>query len=279
MDADAGGHSCGDRIDWLKSRAGGSQSDAAARSQIAREFPSVCGACADSGSGGGENTDGGSNGGSDGAIGNGECTMFVSYNIQYNNAHGLTGPGKSIKTMKADVVGTQETQDKHGLARTSSRTLVEGTDFQNPMYYDPNKMAVVSSGWENIPRDNYASRTYVWATFSVGDKTATLFNTHLPHKHGESGPINAHKVVASQIAEKGKSIGGCQVIMGDMNPHAGDFKGEISRLGYKLVAESRSQLGGYDQIFVSSECGEVSGTGDGPNGGSDHVPVHACVQV
>jgi len=205
--------------------------------------------------------------------------MFVSYNIKYNNAQGVTGPGNSIKEMKADVVGTQETQDKDGLARTSSRTLVDGTDFQNPMYYDPSKISVINSGWEKIPRDKYSSRTFVWATFSVGDKPVTLFNTHLPHKHGESESINAHKLVAEQIAEKGKSIGGCQVIMGDMNPHAGDFKAEISRLGYKLVAESRSVLRGYDQIFVSGECGAVSDTGDGPDGGSDHVPVHACVKI
>jgi len=204
---------------------------------------------------------------------------FVSYNIQYNNAQGLTGPGKAIKHLNADIVGTQETQDKHGLARSSGRTLVEGTDFQNPMYYDSSKVSVISSGWETIPRDNYADRTYTWATFSRGGKTASLFNTHLPHKHGEAGPINAHKMVAEQIARQAQSMDGCKVIMGDMNPHAGDFKGEISKLGYRLVAESRAQLGGYDQILVSSECGTVSNTGDGPNGGSDHVPVYACIHV
>merc|ERR1711904_150617 len=194
--------------------------------------------------------------------------------IQYNNAQGLTGPGNVIKDLNADVVGTQETQDKYGLATASSRTLVEGTDFQNPMYYDPTKLSVSSSGWEDIPNDNYATRTYVWATFSVGARSVSVFNTHLPQKHGEAGSIDAHKQVAEQIAGQARSISGCKVIMGDMNPHAGDFKGEISSLGFNLVAQSTSQLGGYDQIFVSSECGAVSNTGDGPNGGSDHVPVH-----
>merc|ERR1712151_1396331 len=183
------------------------------------------------------------------------------------------------KQLQADIVGTQETQDKHGLARSCGLTLVDGTDFQNPMYYDSGKVSVTTSGWETIPRDNYADRTYTWATFSRGGRSVSLFNTHLPHKHGEAGPINAHKMVAEQIARKAQPMNGCKVIMGDMNPHAGDFKGEISRLGFRLVAESEPNLGGYDQIFVSSECGSVSNTGDGPNGGSDHVPVYACIHI
>jgi hypothetical protein len=230
-----------------------------------------------SGDGGPGSGDGGPDSG-DGGSGN--CLVFVSYNVAYNNQQGVTGPGNAIKQMNADIVGTQETQDKDGLARTSGRALVGGTDFQNPMYYDSNKASVTDSGWEMIPDDDHPGwRTYTWATFSTGGKRVSLFNTHLPHKHGESAHIDAHKQVAETIASKAQTIDGCKVIVGDMNPHAGNFKGEITKLGFKLAAESRSVLPGYDQIWVSSECGAVSNTGDGPIGGSDHVPVHACISV
>lgn len=45
LDTLAGAHTCGDRIDWLKSSAG--RSEAAARNQVAAEFPAECGACGD----------------------------------------------------------------------------------------------------------------------------------------------------------------------------------------------------------------------------------------
>lgn len=41
----AQGHTCGTRIAWLMSPAGGSLSDAAARTRVAAEFPQECGAC------------------------------------------------------------------------------------------------------------------------------------------------------------------------------------------------------------------------------------------
>merc|ERR1712183_251431 len=59
LDADAGGHSCGNRINWLKSPAGGLMSDTDARALVAQEFSSMCGACAaSSGSGSNSTTDG-----------------------------------------------------------------------------------------------------------------------------------------------------------------------------------------------------------------------------
>jgi hypothetical protein len=43
LNADADGHSCGDRVDWLVNSEGMSESAAAA--EVAKEFPSICGGC------------------------------------------------------------------------------------------------------------------------------------------------------------------------------------------------------------------------------------------
>jgi beta-glucanase (GH16 family) len=42
----AGTYTCGSRITWLQSAAGGSKSEQAAKAQVAQEFPAECGACA-----------------------------------------------------------------------------------------------------------------------------------------------------------------------------------------------------------------------------------------
>jgi len=47
LDADADGHSCGDRIQWVAShgRRRGGATNSAARDQVAEEYPSACGGC------------------------------------------------------------------------------------------------------------------------------------------------------------------------------------------------------------------------------------------
>ena len=64
LDTQAGGASCGARIDWLQSGWGGGRSPLDACAQVAREFPTACGACQPVGGSGGS---GGSGGGGSGS--------------------------------------------------------------------------------------------------------------------------------------------------------------------------------------------------------------------
>merc|ERR1719230_520460 len=92
----------------------------------------------------------------------------MSYNTQYTGYPSRVNQyGNKVSDVGAAVVGTQECQDKYALATASGYEVVPGTDFQNPIFYNPSKVSLVqgSGGWMNIPRDRHATRTITWAKF------------------------------------------------------------------------------------------------------------------
>jgi hypothetical protein len=143
------------------------------------------------------------------------------------------GYGRKIASVGPAVVGTQECQDKHALARISGYANVPDTDFQNPIFYNPAIVSYVagSAGWMPVPRDNYSPRTITWAKFRLGTKEFWFFNTHLPHNHGEARSTNTHARIAQRLLEKRRELGGENmptVVTGDMNTFASNGASEGS---------------------------------------------------
>jgi hypothetical protein len=214
----------------------------------------------------------------------------MSYNTLYTNFPSAGGNDKKMKligdniiNMNPTVLGTQETQDKLLLEKYTNGllTLVPDTDFQNPIYYNPNKVSLETSGWFSIPSDDYSSRTFTYANFKLDSISFWLFNTHMPHKHGEAGAINTHANIAQILLEKRSELGANgtpTVIIGDFNTFASDgdplgsFENNIVN-GGDFTKSYQAMHWGIDKIFHSTEHWTAVNGYDGPFGGSDHTPI------
>ena len=214
----------------------------------------------------------------------------MSYNTLYTNFPSAGGNDKKMKligdniiNMNPVVLGTQETQDKLLLEQYTNGllTLVPNTDFQNPIYYNPNKVSLETSGWFSIPSDDYSSRTFTYANFKLDSISFWLFNTHMPHKHGEAGAINTHANIAQILLEKRSDLGANgtpTVIIGDFNTFASDgdplgsFENNIVN-GGDFTKSYQAMHWGIDKIFHSTEHWTAVNGYDGPFGGSDHTPI------
>eukprot|EP00928_Gymnodinium_smaydae_P055015 TRINITY_DN3867_c0_g1_i7.p1 TRINITY_DN3867_c0_g1~~TRINITY_DN3867_c0_g1_i7.p1 ORF type:complete len:639 (-),score=75.49 TRINITY_DN3867_c0_g1_i7:403-2319(-) len=219
----------------------------------------------------------------------GSVLKVMSYNTQYNNyASRVEGYGRKIAEVGPAIVGTQECQDKYALARASGYNVVPGTDFQNPIFYNPNLVTFVegSSGWMRIPRDNYAPRTMTWAKFRFGSQELWLFNIHLPHNHGEAASRNTHARIAQRLLQKRRELGAEDaptVVTGDMNTFAsagapeGSFESNLVDAGFMKSYQARGNPGhaGLDQIFhTAAHFVKLQGADQG-TGGSDHPAIIA----
>jgi hypothetical protein len=210
----------------------------------------------------------------------------MSYNTEYTGYPDLVNDfGRKINEVGAAVVGTQECQDKNALAKASGYTLVPGTDFQNPIFYNPAKVSYVdgSGDWMKIPRDNHAPRTITWAKFMFGSTAFWHFNTHLPHKSNEAKYENTHAEIAQMLLDKREELGADSlptVVTGDMNPFAssGDSQGSLKKnliaAGFELSYQARGKPGhvGLDQIFASPHWMSSNGADQG-TGKSDHPAI------
>lgn len=213
----------------------------------------------------------------------------MSYNteyVDYNNR--VNGYGEKIIEVGAASVGAQECQDKYALARTSGYEVVPDTDFQNPIFYNPNVVSIVegSSGWMEIPRDNYSPRTITWAKLKFGNTDYLHFNTHLPHNHGEASSRNTHARIAQMLLRKREELGAGKlptVVTGDMNTFAskdaseGSFESNLVAAGFVKSYQARGNPGhgGLDQIFHTAEHFKLVGGSDRGTGGSDHPAIVA----
>jgi len=212
----------------------------------------------------------------------------MSYNTEYRGYPSKVGQfGDKIREVGASIVGTQECQDKYGLARASGYRLVPGTGSQNPILYNPDRASLVhgSSGWMSIPRDKHAPRAITWAKFRLADGGAEVwhFNTHLPHNHGEASSRSTHARIAQMLLEKRRELGAESaptVITGDMNPFAsvgaveGSLESTLRAAGFAKVYQGRGNpgYGGLDKIFASEHWAASNGADRG-TGGSDHPAI------
>lgn len=210
----------------------------------------------------------------------------MSYNTQFTGYPGRVSQyGNKIRNVDAAIVGTQECQDKDALARASGHQLVPGTDFQNPIFYNPHKVSYVqgTGGWMRIPRDNHATRTITWAKFLHGSTEFLFFNTHLPHAHGEASSRNTHARIARMLLQKRVDLGAGSmptVITGDCNPFAsagasdGSFESNLIAAGFEKSYEARGNPGfsGLDKIFASPHWTSSNGADEG-TGSSDHPAI------
>jgi len=208
----------------------------------------------------------------------------MSYNTEYRGYSDGRLPdfGKKIREVNAAIVGTQECQDKDGLARASGYTLVN-RDGGNNMFYNSSKVTLVhgSVGWMSILRDNYAARTIVWAKFRFNSTEFLFFNTHLPHRHNEASSRNSHAKIAQQLLRKYNELGaGPAILTGDMNPFASDgasmgsLEDNLERAGWHKAYQARGNPGyvGLDKIFCTGHWRFFNGKDRG-TGRSDHPAI------
>jgi len=208
----------------------------------------------------------------------------MSYNTEYRGYWDgrLSDFGNKISEVNAAIVGTQECQDKDGLAQASGYTLVN-RDGGNNMFYNPNKVTLVdgSVGWMSILRDNYAARTIVWAKFRFNSTEFLFFNTHLPHNHNQASSRNSHARIARQLLRKYEELGaGPAIVTGDMNPFAsngaseGSFEDNLEGAGWHKAYQARGNPGyvGLDKIFATQHWRSFNGRDRG-TGRSDHPAI------
>jgi len=211
----------------------------------------------------------------------------MSYNTEYiGYPSRVSAYGRKISDVGAGVIGTQECQDKYALATASGYQVVPGTDFQNPIFYNPDKVSLVDAtgGWMSIPRDNYAVRTITWAKFRLGSAEFWFFNTHLPHPHGEAQDRNTHSRIAKMLLQKRDELGAgnmATVITGDCNPFAsagnseGSFESTLVDAGFEKSYQAQGNRGGHrglDKIFASPHWRSSNGADQG-TGSSDHPAI------
>ncbi len=231
------------------------------------------------------------------SLGGSECNdrdevviKVMSYNTLYTNYPGHGGDDASMKqlgdniiNLNPTVLGTQETQDRFLLEDYTDGLLKLVPDTEgNPIYYNPQKVGLKTSGWFSIPRDDYAERTITYAEFNCGDAEFWLFNTHLPHKHNEAGAEGTHAKIAQMLLDKKQELGAdynATVITGDFNSFASDgdpqgsFESNIIANG-DFAKSYQAEHWGIDKIFHSRTSWTAANGADGPHGGSDHTPIH-----
>uniref|UniRef100_A0A7S1L4I1 Endonuclease/exonuclease/phosphatase domain-containing protein n=1 Tax=Alexandrium catenella TaxID=2925 RepID=A0A7S1L4I1_ALECA len=209
----------------------------------------------------------------------------MSYNTQYSGYPARVGQfGAKIRDVGAAVVGTQECQDKNALAAASGYGVVPGTDFQNPIFYNPGQVSFVadSGGWLKLPSDNHASRTLTWAKFRLGSSDFWFFNTHLPHATGVAASSMTHSYIAQTLLQKRAELGAGSaptVVIGDMNPFASagapaSFESALAAAGIRKAYQAQGNPGysGLDKIFASSHWSSSNGADQG-TGSSDHPAI------
>jgi len=254
-------HTCRARVEWLESQ-GLTLSDAL--QQVNGECGTQCSCSA----------------------GEFEMTVKVmSYNTQFSGYPSRVPQyGNKIREVGADVVGTQECQDRYALARASGYEYVSGTR-PNPIFYKPGRVSLVaeSGGQMRIPRDNYANRYITWAKFQYGSTQFWFFNTHLPHRHNEASDINTHARIAQMLLAKRNELDAGNmptVITGDCNPFAsngapmGSFESNLEAAGFEKSYQARGNPGfrGLDKIFASPHWRSSNGADQG-TGSSDHPAI------
>lgn len=223
-----------------------------------------------------------------------DTLKLMSYNVEYKGFQDgrINDYAKQIQKVGAAVVGTQETQDKTGLeSRSSPYKLIPGTDFQNPIYYNPTLVDFAgNSGWmkitnDQIAVDNHIDRTITWANFkmkSTGDEF-WFFNTHLPHPSGPAHSRNTHARIAKSLLEKRKALGAENsptVVVCDCNSFASDgntegrFRDVLSQNGIPTAYTAKGNPGhaGLDHIFLSTQFNKLKGYDSG-TGKSDHTSI------
>merc|ERR1719362_392155 len=258
-------------------------SDQAAKQQVANEFPSDCGACGD---GGGSPTPPSPTPGP--APGPpGSTIRVMSYNTEYSDGRWYNFAGK-IREVAPAIVGLQECQNRDGLASQAGYTPLYETGNQNYILFDPSKVSHAGGGYMRIPRDNYAERYITWGQFMLGSRTIYLFNTHLPHAHGEAGDVRTHGWIADSLLQKRRELGienEPTIMTGDMNSHAsnfntapnGGFESTLVANGFVWAYEVRGNpgYGRIDSILYSGAHWTHSNCGDTGTGSSDHSSI-AC---
>jgi len=293
LDTSAGEFTCGNRMAYLRDKG---YSDREACTQISdNEFPAECGACNPIQCN--RNPESSpvaattsppvppSNSPPSGEV----EIKIMSYNTQFSGYFDGRIPsfGAKIREVGADVVGVQECQIPELLRDESGYAFVTGTWNQNYIFYNPERLTVIDSGWSTIPKDNNSDRTFTWAIFEIigNGYQFIFFNTHLPHRQGQASDPNTHSLIGQALLTKRNEILADNsmptVVVCDCNTFASDGASQgrfedilgaadIPRL---YVARGNPGFGGLDKIFASSNDWTGSDGSDVGTGHSDHTAI------
>jgi len=215
----------------------------------------------------------------------------MSYNTEYRGYwDGRMGQfAAKIREVAPAIVGLQECQNKGDLASQAGYTPLYGTSF---IMFNSSKVSFVSDGRMRIPRDNYADRAITWGHFKLGNRDIYLFNTHLPHRHGEASDPRTHGRIAQDLLTKRRQLGidnEPTIVTGDMNSHAsyfnqvqgGGFESNLVDNGFVWAWEAKGNPGypRIDSILYSGAHWTHSDCGDTGTGSSDHTSIACTVTL
>ena len=264
----AGTYTCGARITWLQSSAG--MSDGQAKNMVAKEFPSICGACATSGGGGG------GGGGSSGAL------SVVTQNLFWGRLFDQLGGGDFFRVFKSkgpsDIFLFQECKNvnhiRNGLGFPGMETI-QGS-FELAIMYNGNRFRLLNKGLDVVGEDRadeyWGRRSVLWARLQ--DKSSgqvCLVASHhgpLPiNTGGKDGP----SATASRIAEvlDTRRQNGDKVIIG------GDFNADVGSETIRVLKQKGYMFHGSDWVdqILTRGMGASSSTEIIRGSGSDHRGV------
>eukprot|EP00122_Pirum_gemmata_P001049 Pgem_evm1s936 len=213
----------------------------------------------------------------------------MSYNTKYDGyPHLLHDFADKIREIRPAVVGLQECQDRDGLARASGYTALTNTGKQNYILYDQDTVKLLEYGHMRIPKDDYAERAITWGKFQTVDTFSVfwVFNTHLPHAHGEASSKSTHAHIARMLIEKRRELRADNdptIIVGDMNSFAsnyndvnvgGGFESNLNANGFNTAYIGKGDPGfaKLDKILNSKEL-TPSNCADTGTGNSDHTSI------
>lgn len=214
---------------------------------------------------------------------------IMSYNTEYKDYNArMGGYAEEIRRVQPAIVGLQECQNRDGLAGLAQYSAALKTGRQDYMLYNSGMVQLLDDGWLRIPRDLYAERAITWGKFRVGSREIFLFNTHLPHNHGEAASQQTHAKIARMFFKLRRDLGADTaptIMVGDMNSFAsnwnqvegGGFTSNLQGNGFTNAYTGQGYQGqgfaGLDHILYSTEHWTASDCQDAGTGGSDHSSI------
>jgi len=223
----------------------------------------------------------------------GGTISVMSYNTEYRDYSAMMGGyAAKIREVRPAIVGLQECQNRDGLAGLSHYQANRDTGRQNYMLFDPQQVSFLGGGWMRIPRDNYADRAITWGKFRFAGREIFLFNTHLPHNHGEAASRHTHARIARMFLQKRLELGAEHmptIVTGDMNSFASDWN-RVSGGGFESNLQARGFVNAYtarghpghanlDHILYSREHWRHHNCRDTGTGGSDHTSITCDLEL
>jgi hypothetical protein len=266
-----GTFTCGQRIDWLQSVSGGSNTEEEAKNKVASEFPSICGPC-------GVPSDP-SDPDAPSPSPDASALTVVTQNLFWWNLFGQRDGGEFFKVFKTygpfDIFLFQECDDvariRDGLGYESME-IIQG-HFALALMYDSNRFQLLGNGF-NVAGENrydqyYGERGVVWARLEEAATGKIFFvaSHHGPLPINTGGKFGGEDVANRLLNLVNTHKGDIdEVILG------GDFNADVnSKTTNVLMMKLQLQESDWvDHLFTSVNSFDTTQTTIIDGTGSDH---------